>query len=324
MKLDAPFLQLPLQFDAAALAAEIDALGEGVWRPHPQGFPGNSALPLISVGGDPASDAVRGPMRPTPQLDACPYLKQVMHSLGAVWGRSRLMRLSGQAEVTPHVDISYYWREHMRVHVPIVTQPTVRFFCGGSEMNMAAGECWIFDTWRMHRVHNDDSRPRIHLVADTVGGPGFWQLMRHARPHDRVIPGWHARTVAPAPEPVALDYESVNVPSVMSPWEIRDHVGFLLGETPPGEAAQALAHGLLGPFTRDWQALWALHGDSGRGIDDYRRLRDRLRGAIGQFDQVVLRNGITFNAALRAIVVRNLLADDVAADPESRDAAMMA
>ena len=52
---------------------------------------------------------------------------QVMASIGAVWGRTRLMRLSGHAEVTPHVDINYYWRERVRVHVPIVTQPTRAF-----------------------------------------------------------------------------------------------------------------------------------------------------------------------------------------------------
>jgi hypothetical protein len=136
MKLEVPFLQLPLTFDASALAAEIEALGESAWRPHPQGFPGNSGLPLLSCHGDPDSDSVRGPMRPTPQLEALPYLQQVLARIGAVWGRTRLMRLSGQAEVNPHVDLSYYWREHMRVHVPVLTQPTVRFLCGEAETNM--------------------------------------------------------------------------------------------------------------------------------------------------------------------------------------------
>ncbi len=51
MKLAAPFIQLPLRFDAQTLAAEIDALGDTCWMPHPQGFPGNSMLPLIVVDG---------------------------------------------------------------------------------------------------------------------------------------------------------------------------------------------------------------------------------------------------------------------------------
>lgn len=42
-----------------------------------------------------------------------------------------------------------------------VTQPTVRFVCGGETVNMAAGECWIFDTWREHNVFNDASEHRI-------------------------------------------------------------------------------------------------------------------------------------------------------------------
>ena len=112
-------------------------------------------------------------MRATAHLERCPYLQQVLYSIGATWGRTRLMRLSGQAEVTPHVDVNYYWRERVRVHVPIVTQPTVRFTCGDAKINMRAGECWLFDTWRMHNVVNDHVLPRIHLVADTVGGIGL-------------------------------------------------------------------------------------------------------------------------------------------------------
>jgi len=313
MKLDHPFLQLPVSFDAQALAQEIEALGESAWRPHPQGFPGNSALPLVSVDGDPGSDAVRGAMRPTPQLQACPYLMQVMHSLGAVWGRSRLMRLAGQAEVTPHVDINYYWREHMRVHVPIVTQPTVRFECGGAILNMAAGECWTFDTWRRHRVHNDDSRSRIHLVADTVGGPGFWQLMRNARVHDQQIPGWQPRAVQPSGATASLDYESVNLPLVMSPWEVRAHLIFLIGEADPAELLGMFEAELMVPFVRDWQALWAKHGDGGDGLAEFRVLRDAMRAQLARFEAVRLRNGVALVTAVNAIVTSNLVAQDAAA-----------
>jgi len=174
MRLPVPFIQLPLQFDAKALAAEIHALGEEVWMPHPEGFAGNSALPLIAVNGDPNNNSIAGPMRPTAHLERCPLMLHALSTIGAVWGRSRLMRLSGNAEVTAHVDTNYYWRERMRVHVPIVTQPTVRFICGEAELNMKAGECWIFDTWRLHNVINASGDERIHLVADTIGGARFW------------------------------------------------------------------------------------------------------------------------------------------------------
>ena len=123
-----------------------------------------------------------------------------------VAGRSRLMRLSGHAEVTRHVDQGYYWAERVRVHVPIVTQPTVRFECGDAAINMAAGECWIFDTWRSHRVLNDAVESRIHLVVDTVGGDAFWDMVAqgrmHAGPGPRRATGtraWSRRSLASCP-----------------------------------------------------------------------------------------------------------------------------
>ena len=50
MKLQVPFIQLPLAFDADRLAAEVQALGDSHWRPHPEGFAGNSMVPLVAVG----------------------------------------------------------------------------------------------------------------------------------------------------------------------------------------------------------------------------------------------------------------------------------
>jgi hypothetical protein len=326
MKLQVPFVQLPLRFDAAALAAEVDALGEAAWRPHPQGYPGNSALTLVTTDGDPDSDATLGAMLPTPYLQRCPYLMQVMASLGAVWGRSRLMRLSGHAEVTPHVDVNYYWRERMRVHIPIVTQPTVRFRCGEAEINMAAGECWIFDTWRMHNVVNDAEHARIHLVADTVGGERFWQHVEHGRNPAAPPPGWQAQLVPPRDDvQPELAYEAVNVPTVMTPWELRDHLAFLVGESVPSPALQVLQQ-IAGRFIRNWQAVWAEHGEDRAGWPAYRRLLNRFVAEVGPVaEAVALRNGYPFQRALAGIVLGNALGDRrVSADAEAREAARVA
>ncbi len=321
MKLQHPFLQLPLSFDAAGLAAEVSAIEESAWRPHPQGYPGNDALTLVTTGGDPDSDAVAGPMLPTRHLQRCPYLQRVLHSVGATWGRTRLMRLSGQAEVTPHVDVNYYWRERVRVHVPIVTQPTVRFSCGDAEINMRAGECWLFDTWRMHNVVNDHSLPRIHLVADTVGGIGFWQLVARARPHTRISPQWQATFVAPDPSAQpALDFESVNVPDVMTPWEIRAHVAFALAEALPHRNTPPIQQRLL-MFVRDWHGLWSAYGERREGWPRYRALLDAARRDLAAFGagDVVLANTIGLLPALDSWVFSVALADRrSSADPEVR------
>ena len=311
MKLQYPFMQLPVSFDAAALAAEVGAIEESAWRPHPQGYPGNDALTLVTTGGDPESDAVGGQMLPTPHLRRCPYLQQVLHSIGATWGRTRLMRLSGQAEVTPHVDVNYYWRERVRVHVPIVTQPTVRFTCGDAQINMRAGECWLFDTWRMHNVVNDHSLPRIHLVADTVGGMGFWQLVARARPHTRVGGDWQATLVAPDPQArPSLDFESENLPDVMTPWEMRAHIAFALSEAVPHRNAPPIHQRLL-TFARDWHGLWSALGASREGWPRYRALLDAARRdllALGAAE-IALANTIGLMQALDSWVFQVALAD---------------
>ena len=310
MKLGVPFLQFPLMFDAATLAAEVQAIDESAWRPHPAGYAGNDALLLVTVGGDPNSDATSGPMSATEHLRRCPYLMQVLESIGGTWGRSRLMRLSGRAEVTSHVDINYYWRERARVHVPIVTQPTVRFVCGEAEVNMRAGECWIFDTWAEHNVINDHYLSRIHLVADTVGGAGFWEHVRNARPHQAETPGWQPRACPPVAGYVPeLDYEAENFPTVMTPWEIRTHYAFLMGEASP-HAALPLIHAALLQFSRHWQALWARYGER---PDGWARYRDAIETAKADLaacgaESVDLRNGVRLLEALQAWVFEPALA----------------
>ncbi|MFA6228979.1 MAG: sulfotransferase [Rhodanobacter sp.] len=311
MKLQVPFVQLPLQFDAETLAAEISAFGPEVWREHPRKLPGNYALPLISANGDPDDDAVDGVMRPTRHLGKCPYLMQVLGRIGGVWGRTRLMKLIGQAEVTPHADINYYWRERMRVHVPIVTRPSVRFLCGEAEVNMAPGECWIFDTWRIHHVINAADDERIHLVADSVGSDLVADLVRHGRaPGHGVFAGWQAERVTPMPGSVPeLRYEAVNVPEVMTPWELREHLGFLLGEVQP-HPQLATAQQAAGRFLNIWHALWAQYGSDRGGWPGYRQALDAFedhmeRSAVS----LQLVNGAMFMNTLRGMILRPALAD---------------
>lgn len=311
MKLQVPFVQLPVQFDADRLAAEVLAIDASAWREHPQKFPGNFALPLISVGGDPDSDAIAGAMRPTPYLQQCPYLMQVLDRLGAVWGRTRLMKLTGQAEVTSHADINYYWRERVRVHVPILTRPTVRFVCGDAEVNMAPGQCWIFDTWRQHRVINAADDERIHLVADTVGSETFWDLVGRGRAPGHNEPGgWSAEAVAPAADTTpSLRYEAVNVPVVMTPWELREHIGFLLGHVRP-HPQLAYAQQFALRFLNGWHALWAQYGTDRAGWPAYRAALDAFADGMERFAvSLELVNNTMFMNTLRAMVLRVALAD---------------
>ncbi|MBY6204051.1 sulfotransferase [Halomonas denitrificans] len=307
MKLPAEFLQLPLRFDAARLQAEIDAVPASAWRPHPQGFVDNDALLLVTAGGG-QNDDLAGTMAPTPVLDRCPYLQQVMASFATVIGRSRLMRIGGAAEAKPHFDENYYWHQRMRVHVPIRTSPGVRFHCGDRSVHMQAGECWVFDTWKIHKVTNPDSAPRVHLVCDTVGSGPFWDLL--ARSSDPYEPRAGFRpTEIPyaAGESPRLHFETTNAPEVMSPWEQESLIAAMLDDLraadPPAEVERQL-QAVLERFRFQWRGLWARYGAGAEGYGAYRRALDGLRERLDPFaGQLQFPNGADVFGVLDKVLI---------------------
>lgn len=326
MELDCEFIRLPLTFEVSRLADEIRQFGESDWRKHPQGHAGNSALPFVAAGGDPSNDEVRGPMLPTPYLERCPYVQQVLASLQSVIGRTRLMRIEGKGEATPHTDTNYYWMQRVRVHVPIITFPTVEFLCGDTTLNMKAGECWIFDTWRRHNVINGQPEARIHLVCDTVGSAAFWSLVAQG---DR--PG-AAEFLQPAKgKEIRFDskskpqllFEAVNFPVVMSPGEQESFISWLFDQIHPSAAEADLLglHSEVNRFHWEWRSLWAQYGTMPAGFPSYRALLRQFDAALKQFEnKIKILNKSDLAECLRQAIVRSALNPDVVVNPQTRSA----
>ncbi|HEV7340567.1 MAG TPA: aspartyl/asparaginyl beta-hydroxylase domain-containing protein [Sphingopyxis sp.] len=274
MKLGTPLVKLPRQYCPQTLAAEVAALPLAAWLPHPGKLPGNSAVPLITPAGE-VSDGFSGPMAPTDALRQCPYIMEILADLGAVWGRSRLMGLAPGAVVPEHVDVGYYWRTHIRIHIPIVTNPKVAFSCDAETVYMAPGECWLFDSFCIHNVRNDGDAKRVHLVLDTVGGEKLWAMIADAKRFGR--DGQPAQTVAPGSvgeRPLA--YEQVNLPTIMSVWEIRCHIDYLLQQCAATPARDAIA-ARMEQFANAWGALWAQYGTAVAGLTAYRHLIEQVQ-----------------------------------------------
>ncbi|HEX2642245.1 MAG TPA: sulfotransferase, partial [Thermoanaerobaculia bacterium] len=329
MRLDTEFVKLPLLFDAERLAAEIAAVPEADWRPHPQGYPGNSALPLIAAGGDPANDATKGAMRPTPHLARCPYLRQALAAFSTVLGRTRLMRLDGNAEATPHADTNYYWLRRVRIHVPVVTRPEVTFLCGSREVHMAAGEVWIFDTWQTHNVINPNPTRRIHLVCDTVGSAAFWDLVaRGERPFGAAggsLPETPRRVSFQEDFEPELAFETVNHPVVMSPWEQEVLLGSLVRDLTVQDGLAAELRAELDRFRLDWQALWAVHGERREGWPAYQEALGRLQARLARLEgRLRLANGSEAVEIVRQMVIRPGLSPELAAPPAGAASAPVA
>ncbi len=288
-----PFLKLPIAFSPDALQREIAALPQNAWVPHATGFAGNVAVRLVTVGGE-ASDSFEGPMRATENLDRCPYIQQIMAELAGVWGRSRLMGLEPEAEVPAHVDVHYYWRTHLRIHIPIVTNPGVTFTCGDASVHMEPGECWVFDSFRWHDVQNTGDERRVHLVLDTVPTQRLWDLVdaaRHGQGETMLLePG--------AREPGPLMFENFNSPKVMSPWEMRCHVAYIADHAAKGPALDKVL-GRLDRFIDTWAALWSHYGTADQGLPVYWQLLSAVRQELkDDAEGIELDNELSFYTAL--------------------------
>lgn len=273
MRISRPLLKLPIEFDSETLREEVAALPAEAWLAHPQNFDGNDGVLLVSPGGQDVNGAA-GPMAPTRFLAQLPYVRTIMSALDSCWGRSRLMGLATGAEVPLHVDTHYYWRTHLRIHIPVVTNPAVRFHVRDESHDLKAGECWILDSFHPHRVENGGSEKRIHLVLDTVGSGRLFDLMRRAEQPAPAI-----ETVAPATPGPRLRFEQHNFPVIMSPWEIESHIQYVKSWVPPEKHSHP-AFQVLSKFLMQWAGTWAEFGDSAQAVPHYRALIDEARQAM--------------------------------------------
>ena len=315
MRLAKPFIRLPYRFDAAQLAAEVTALDASAWMRHPSGLLGNSAVALISSGGG-DNDSFEGAKAPTRHLDRCPYVRQVMSSFGEVLSRSRLMKLEGRCEVSLHVDFNYHWYSRVRIHIPVITNSQVIFHCGQERIHMAAGECWIFDSWRRHRVVNASSATRIHLVIDTSGSSRFWDLVATVGDADPGETDANAAFVPFAPgKPAPLKVERFANAVVMAPGECTALVEDLIADfsaNATNDAGVVAAYTrLLRGFAHDWREIWLVYADGADGIPAYRSLIAKTRKRLHPDRRALTTasNGIGVNAVFAQRVLNAALAD---------------
>lgn len=168
------YLKLPFQFDRARLQQDLDALITEQFNPHfNTGYYNGdwSALPLRSIGGevnhiypDPTK---KEDFKDTIYLERAPYISEILHSFGAPLQSARLLRLGAGSRIKKHRDFCLAYEDgEIRIHIPIVTNPDVEFYLEDERIIMNEGECWYLNFNLNHRVENNGSTDRIHLVFD--------------------------------------------------------------------------------------------------------------------------------------------------------------
>ena len=317
MKLSNEFYKLPFLFDVEKLVQEISAFDESEWFAHHENFKGNSAIPLVSVEGT-NNNLFKGAMAETCALKQSPYMRQVISSFGEVVGRSRLMRLAPGCEVPLHSDINYHWFNRVRIHIPIVTDPNVIFYCGEKQVHMKTGECWIFDSWRFHRVFNGSDVLRVHLVIDICGSSQFWHMVKHKalryETSNMVLP--HSRFIAyESGKSSEIKTEKYNFPLVMHPGEVDGLIAELKSDiqsckTNNAKNAAAFCEN-LDYFKKDWRQLWSQYGIDEEGWPMYHRLRDNIVRCCANMTDVKLASGHVAISVLTHLIAAPCLNADM-------------
>ena len=320
MDIAKPFIRLPYSFDAAKLAAEISALDDSAWMVHPSRMTGNSAVALLSRDGA-DNDDFEGTMSETPHLARCEYLRQVMASFGEVLGRSRLMKLAAGSEVSQHVDFNYHWYTRVRIHIPVITNPEVIFYCANEKIHMQAGECWIFNNWRRHRVANSSNEDRVHLVIDTAGSSRFWKLVGNMEKYAPIAGKTEFEQMVQAvpfvpDKQVDILAEKYNISPVMSPGEIDALVTELIRDfehNPENDVKLVDKYKImLQNFAKDWREAWHLHGYQRDGWPHYQKIIDRVHEQLHPDMRALVTQGN--DIGVNPIIVQRILRSALALD----------
>ena len=183
-------LRLPLQFQPDALLRDLRRLSDRAWIAHfvTQNYEGDwSALPLRSAAGaiHPImtiyADSTATTFVDTPLLDACPYFREVIGAFACEVQSVRLMRLTPGSIIKAHRDHDLAAEDgRARVHIPVVTNPGVRFRLNDTPVPMQPGEAWYLRLSDLHSVTNQGDADRVHLVIDIIVNGWFSDLLELA------------------------------------------------------------------------------------------------------------------------------------------------
>lgn len=168
-------VRLPFAFDPRRLNADLACLdGEG-WTPHfvernyagewgaiPLRAARGAEHPILMITAHPGAECVDAP-----PLRRTPYFRELLATFDCPLNAVRLMRLGAGSSILEHCDPGLCAEEgRVRLHIPIRTNPDVRFHVNGRAVAMRPGEVWYLRLSDPHRVDNRGESERVHLVID--------------------------------------------------------------------------------------------------------------------------------------------------------------
>ncbi len=165
-------VKLPLSFDAERLLAEIRSIPGELWGERRDPMIHGNVDAVFVKGYAPIE---REPDEERPILAQLPYFRSLIYTLiPGTPAKCVVASLKPNARVLMHRDghevedpLHLYFRDTLRVHLPVTTNSKVTFFCNGEFFHMPTGEVWAVNNLADHAVINDDPiSERTHVILD--------------------------------------------------------------------------------------------------------------------------------------------------------------
>jgi hypothetical protein len=102
---------------------------------------------------------------------ALPVMNDIITRLyppGGTVIRAMAAKLLAGKKITPHVDKHPSFHKGHRIHIPITTNPRVRFMIDGRPYQFKVGEAYELNNQKQHSVMNKGSEDRITFIFDYV------------------------------------------------------------------------------------------------------------------------------------------------------------
>src|ERR1700687_537710 len=168
--------KLPFSFDASLLQADLNQVMPEEWVPHFNHgyYKGQwTGVALRSVGGvsssinpDPPAQS-KDSFADTPLLDRCPNVRALLETFKCRLFSVRFLKLSAGSRIKEHRDNELGFADgRVRLHIPVATNPDVKFFLDAHRILMDEGECWYLNFNLPHWAENSGDADRVHLVID--------------------------------------------------------------------------------------------------------------------------------------------------------------
>lgn len=289
--LTAPFTQLPVALDPQPLLKEIERLGRSAWIDHR--LKNLYSIPLVAI--------IDNKARWCSAIDKLPKLQSLLHTWNAPIGESRVSILEPGAVVESHVDVDYYWKHRLRVHIVLQTNPKALFGCGNQVLSLPAGQLWVSNNWAPHWISNKGNSDRIHVVIDTVGSPTLWQW---------VDKGWHSTSQAPIPTCEELTHlplietnpqlslERNPKMAIRTPAQLQEIIDDCLRDMNKTVSIhdRTVCHSQLRVLVLRWRSIYTLHADESTAYPFYTMA---LTKALNNMPNPIFWNGTDLHTTLK-------------------------